>query len=204
MNRYFNEHLGRHVVKIMPGEYALARGSDVLVTVVGSCVTACIRDERKHIGGMNHFMLPVYREGSAANISPELTQAARYGVNAMELLINAFLRKGSRKRDLSVKVFGGGSVMGGELTSLGIGRANGEFVLSFLKAEGLVVLAQDLFGAVPRKVAFFPDEGKVRVKYLRQLKNSTVAERERDYASRIVTDTKQDVEIFSWPNKSVS
>jgi chemotaxis protein CheD len=186
VNRYYDPLLHREAIKILPGEYAVAGGERVIVTVLGSCVSACMWDERLGIGGMNHFMLPASRFDSGAS--------ARYGINAMELLVNALIKKGSQRSDLSVKVFGGAAVLGA--VTIDVGRSNGAFVRKFLRDEGLRLVAEDLFGTLPRKVYQFADSGAVKVKYLRTLANDTVVRREREYAARITEQTAPFVEMF--------
>ena len=176
-NRYYDRIFDYDAVKILPGEYFIASTDMVLVTVLGSCVTACIRDRERRIGGMNHFML--------ADGGGELTSAsARYGAYAMEILINHLLKLGARRSNLEAKVFGGGRVMS-SLTSSMVGERNAEFVLRYLKTEHIPVLSQDLLDTVPRKVYFFPHSGRVLVKRLMRLHNDTLARREREYAERL-------------------
>lgn len=202
MNRYFDKSIGRDAVKLLPGEYTVS-ATDAIVTVLGSCVAACIRDERRNVGGMNHFMLPLSGNGDERSEVRSFNRASFYGINAMELLINELVKLGSRRQDLTAKVFGGGAIVG-NMKTLDIGRANGEFVLSYLKREGIRLLAHDLYGALPRKVHFLPESGAVRVHYLRTLKNDTLVRRERDYAATIDRQMQPNMEMFTWPTKSVS
>jgi chemotaxis protein CheD len=176
-NRYFDRIFKTDAVKVLPGEYYIADSNMVLVTVLGSCVTACIRDRERNIGGMNHFML--------ADGSGELVGAsARYGVYAMEILINHLLKLGARRSSLEAKVFGGGRVMSSLSTSM-VGERNADFVLRFLATEQIPVMGQDLLDVFPRKVYFFPQTGRVLVKRLVRLHNDTLARREREYAERL-------------------
>jgi len=177
-NRYFDPIFGTEAVKVLPGEYFVTSADMVLVTVLGSCVSACIRDRDSGIGGMNHFML-----ADCAEPSPYST-SARYGTYAMEILINHLFKLGARRGSLEAKVFGGGRVMA-SLISSNIGERNSSFVLEFLSTEGICVAAQDLLDVHPRKVYFFPATGRVLVKTLRRLHNDTVQRREREYAARL-------------------
>jgi chemotaxis protein CheD len=164
----------------------------LIVTVLGSCVSACIRDRVSGIGGMNHFMLPDGGDGS----NPLISASARYGTYAMEVLINELLKSGARRENLEAKVFGGGNVLRG-LTALNVGERNAAFVRAYLKAEGIRVLAEDLNDVFPRKVYFFPRTGRVLVKKLRELNNNTLVNREQDYASRLAgKDIGGEVDLF--------
>lgn len=179
-NIYYDRSFDTDAAKILPGEYYYTPKDMVIVTVLGSCVAACIRDRVSGIGGMNHFMLP------QTNGDPDglLSASMRYGTYAMEVLINDLLKAGAKRENLEAKVFGGGNVLRG-FTALNVGERNSQFVREYLKAEGIRVVAEDLQDVYPRKVYFFPRTGKVLVKKLRQLNNNTIANREQDYASRL-------------------
>jgi chemotaxis protein CheD len=178
-NRYFDPHLRCESVKLLPGEYYVTNREVALVTVLGSCVAACIRDRKEGIGGMNHFMLPRGCDDADPASAP-----ARYGVHAMELLINQLLRMGARRANLEAKVFGGGNVLSG-VTALNVGQANARFVASFLEAESIPVAAADLEGTLSRKVYFFPVSGRVLVRAIEHAHNRTVLEREARYDAQL-------------------
>ncbi len=176
--------------KITPGQYFVTSRDMMIVTVLGSCVSACIRDSRTKIGGMNHFMLP---ERGGAPDSP-LSPSARYGAYAMEVLINQLIKLGARRETLEAKVFGAGKVLAG----MGdIGQRNAQFVREYLKLEKIALLAEDLGDIHPRKVYFFPRSGRVLVKQLRSVSNQTIITREKAYSRSL--DTSQpggDVDLF--------
>lgn len=191
-NMYYDRHFNKEAVKILPGEYYVTTADKLIVTVLGSCVAVCLRDKFNHYGGMNHFLLP--NDGS--NESGLLTESARYGVYAMEILINHLLKLGAQRNRLEAKVFGGGNVMRG-LTLNNVGQRNAEFVLDYLYNEGIPVLAQDLLDEYPRKVYFFPDTGKVMVKKLKSVHNSTIIDRESEYRMRVkYTPKSGEVDLF--------
>lgn len=176
-NRYFDRLFEVEAVKVLPGEYYVTATDMVLVTVLGSCVSACVRDREKGVGGMNHFMLA---EGGGELLSA----SARYGAYAMEVLINHLMKMGARRNALEAKVFGGGRVMA-SLTSSQVGNNNANFVLDFLATEGIPVVARDLLDVYPRKVYYFPASGRVLVKKLVRMHNNTVMRREKEYAARL-------------------
>jgi len=190
-NRYYDRTFQVEAVKLLPGEYFATTSDLVLVTVLGSCVSACIRDREKGIGGMNHFMLAEGERSSEVNAG-----SARYGTFAMEVLINHLLKLGARRGNLEAKVFGGGRVMA-SLTSSMVGEQNSRFVLDYLKTEGIQVMAKDLLDVYPRKVYFFPNSGRVLVRKLVRLHNDTLAKREREYAARLTeAPSSGDIELF--------
>lgn len=189
---YFDRQHNVEAAKILPGEYYATPRDMVLVTVLGSCVCACIRDKVSGIGGMNHFMLP----DSGHDRNNPLGDSARYGTYAMEILINQLLKMGAKRSNFEAKVFGGGSVLRGFSVN-NIGERNAEFVLEFLKTEKIVVAAQDLLDVFPRKVYYFPSSGLVRVKKLKDMHNNTIIDRENEYKTRLsYAKLAGDVELF--------
>lgn len=189
---YFDREHNTEAAKILPGEYYATGREMVLVTVLGSCVCACIRDKVSGIGGMNHFMLP----DSGQDRGNPLGESARYGIYAMEILINQLLKMGAKRSNFEAKVFGGGSVLRG-FTVANVGERNAEFVLQFLKTEKIAVAAQDLLDIYPRKVYYFPHTGLVRVKKLKQVHNDTIVNRETAYKTRLhYSKLEGDVELF--------
>jgi chemotaxis protein CheD len=191
-NVYYDRTFDCDAAKILPGEYYYTGKNMLIVTVLGSCVSACIRDRITGLGGMNHFMLP---DGGGDGGSP-VSASMRYGSFAMEILINDLLKAGARREHLEAKVFGGGAVLRG-FTAMNVGERNAAFVTEFLKTERIPVLASDLNDIYPRKVYFFPKTGKVLVKKLMQTQNDTLAKRELDYARRLkVEPVGGDIDLF--------
>ncbi len=148
---------GRNVVKLGPGDHAITASADtLLLTVLGSCVSACIRDPVAGVGGMNHFMLPESPDGRWGRAAFSL----RYGNFAMEKLINDILVHGGRRERLEVKAFGGARI-GPDTTA--IGSRNADFVEAYLSAENLRLCASDLRGDRARRLAYLPVSGRAFV-----------------------------------------
>jgi chemotaxis protein CheD len=158
---YFDRDCDLAAVKLLPGEYYVTSENMVLTTVLGSCVSACVRDSTSGIGGMNHFMLP----DEADLASGDASATMRYGANAMEVLLSELIKAGARRERLEAKVFGGGAVLA-NMTQLNIGQRNAEFVLRYLQVEKVRISAQDLRGNLPRRINFFPLTGRVAVRKL--------------------------------------
>jgi chemotaxis protein CheD len=191
--RYFDGEFKQDVVKVLPGQYYAGTGEAAITTVLGSCVSTCLWDPLERIGGMNHFMLP----GDVAGPSMSWTASARFGVYAMELLINDMIRMGAGRHRLVAKVFGGARLLAG-VGAMDVGAKNCAFVLEFLKLEGIQVLAKDLQDVCPRKVYFFPDSGTVKVKRLHLPPNDPVQRREQEYLSNLSANARGgEIEIFS-------
>lgn len=192
---YFDRDFRLEAVRVLPGEYYAGSGTLGMTTLLGSCVSTCLWDPLLCIGGMNHFMLPG-DNGSAASPVP---RSARFGVHAMELLINTMLKMGAERRRLVAKVFGGGRVLRG-FVSLDVGAANCEFVLDFLSTEGIPILARDILDSYARKLHFSPGTGKVLLKRLDPTTVETVQRQEREYLNRIRgAHGGGAIEIFSRP-----
>ncbi len=189
---YFERDFGKHAVKVLPGEFFVANEDVVLSTVLGSCVSACIWDPKLKIGGMNHFLLPGENGGSSTD---PMSESGRYGVFAMEQLINELIKRGARKSSLEAKVFGGGHVMR-NFTTITVGTRNAEFVLRFLGTEGIRVVSQDLKDIHPRRVAFFPYSGRALCKHLKQADSALIAEEQSYSASLTKKPVAGDVELF--------
>jgi len=190
---YYDRTFDCEAAKISPGEYYFTDKSMVIVTVLGSCVSACIRDSVTGIGGMNHFMLP---DGAKSDKDNPVSESMRYGTYAMEVLINQLLRNGARRENLEAKIFGGGNVLR-SFTTNNVGDRNASFVKKYLKDEGIRVTGEDLLDIYPRKVYFFPKTGKVLVKKLKQLNNYTLVKREEAYSSKLKTnDVGGEIDLF--------
>ena len=192
--RYFDRDFQVEAVKILPGQYHASGGPGSITTVLGSCVATCLWDPVLCIGGMNHFMLP---GGPSAGASP-WEVSARFGVYAMEVLINEMIHLGADRRRMVAKAFGGARVLQG-FDTLDVGAKNVEFVLAFLKEEGIPLAARDLGGVSPRKIHFFPATGKVQVKKLHLQGDDSLQREEREYLTRMGRSQGGDVEIFAPP-----
>ncbi|KJV07216.1 chemoreceptor glutamine deamidase CheD [Methylocucumis oryzae] len=195
INRYMDNTHGIIAAKLLPGEYYVTKENELITTVLGSCISACIRDKESGIGGMNHFMLPVTSTEKLRQQSHMLVNnATRYGNYAMEHLINTILSNGGKRKNLEVKVFGGGKIIP-TLTDVGI--KNIEFVLEYIDTEGLKLLSQDLGDIYPRKIIYFPRTGKVGMKKIQDLHNATIVQRERQYFEQLKdAPVGGDVELF--------
>lgn len=179
------------MVKMFPGEFYVTKKADeALVTVLGSCVSACIRDPIAGFGGMNHFMLPHHNSGSWGDDS----KSARFGNFAMEKLINELIKAGCSRDRMEVKVFGGGNVTD---TTNEVGSDNAAFVLRYLEAEGLRCAAQDLGGSLPRRIHYYPSTGRVVRKFLGASDTYAVTREESDYGNRLLAQKSSgEIQLF--------
>lgn len=183
-NFYYDNYFKIDTVKILPGEYYATARPMMIVTVLGSCVAACIRDKTSNIGGMNHFMLPFQNDfGEAAG------NMAIYGDYAMEVLIKQLLDMGAQRKHLEAKIFGGGNLLKA-VTADRVGERNAAFVRKYLNQQKIPVLAEDLLGEHSRKIYFLPEQGTVRVKKLIRLHNDTIIQREQEHRQRMWEEEK--------------
>ena len=196
IRRYWDPVNHVWAAKLLPGEFYVSRGDEMIVTTLGSCVAACIRDPKRGVGGMNHFMLPTRGGDPESWVDDPVNLATRYGNNAMEQLINRILKLGARRQDLEVKLFGGGRVLKGVTTD--IGQRNIEFAMEYCATESLRLISRDLGGAYPRKVQFFPDTGRAFSKKLYRTRNQTLIEREEHYLHELEEEPVSggDVDLF--------
>lgn len=187
-NFYFDQRLKVEAVKLLPGEYFVTNRDMVLSTVLGSCVSACIYDSQSGVGGMNHFMLPKGENDQGFQV-----ECARFGSYAMDILIRELLGNGARKENLVAKVFGGGNVQRAMVSSM-IGSQNTRFVKKYLAERGIPILASDLEGSHPRKIHFFPRNGRVLQKKLYVSRNDTIVEREQNYSRLLLSGAQPETQ----------
>ena len=195
IRRYWDKDFQCYAAKILPGEYYVTSNREVIVTSLGSCISACIRDKVFGIGGMNHFMLPTnFKDVDNSWKNRKDNLANRYGNFAMENLINDILKHGGHRENLEVKIFGGGKI----LTSMtDVGKRNIDFIEEYIVTEKLNLAAKDVGSEFPRRVIYDPITGKVRVKKLKALTNDTIIKRETQYAQNIQeSSVTGDVELF--------
>jgi len=197
VNHYWDKQRDMVVAKILPGEFYMTTENVAIATTLGSCISACIWDERTRIGGMNHFMLPLTnKEAHEVNwgCREQTTDATRYGNFAMEHLINCILRAGGRKGNLRAKLFGGAKVLN-QMSD--VGQKNIDFALAYLEQEEIMIESSDIGNVYPRKVIFEPCSGRAFIKRLDNLHNDTIIRRESDYRSQLDhEDVSGDVELF--------
>ena len=190
-NMYYNHQFKSMMVTVLPGDfYTTGKNDEMIVTILGSCVAACIRDPFAGVGGMNHFLLP---DGASASDAP-----LRYGAYSMEKLINDILKMGGQKNRLEVKVFGGGNVIE---SSAMIGDKNVNFIKKYLKQEEIKISQEDLGGTSARRIHYFTDTGKVMMRKIKSSQETDEVRKQektyRDKVSKTVSSEDEgEVELF--------
>ncbi len=167
------------VAVILPGEYFVSAEPKVVYTVLGSCISVCLRDPFVNVGGMNHFML-----AAPSNIEDHdnWADSGRYGSFAMEMLINEILQRGGMKKRLEAKVFGGGKIYD---STIDIGAKNAAWALDYLEREEIPLMKANVGDVCPRKVYFFTDSGKVLLKKLDRVMAQTIVAEEGQYRAKL-------------------
>ncbi len=191
MHKSFDPAEGIMTIKVLPGEFYVTQENERIETVLGSCISACVRDPIAGIGGMNHFMLPFDNRSKNAT---EVAGANRYGNYAMENLVDAILQKGGKRERLEFKLFGGGRIMS---SMTNVGWYNIGFAFDYIYTEGFKIVSQDIGDIYPRKILYYPLTGRVRVRRLNAMHNQTLADQESRYINNIQSKPVEgDVEIF--------
>lgn len=195
-NTYWDGRFKRNTVKLLPGEYHATVGKEMLVTVLGSCVAACIRDAKRGIGGMNHFLLPEQKnkDKSQGWVESYDSSETRYGDLAMEMLINDIIRRGGDRKNFEAKIFGGAQMFE---SSMQIGLRNIEFVRAYLKFESIAISSEDVAGTQGRKIYYIPETGEIFLKRIVSLHNNTIEKREAQYLRQArATKTEAEIDFF--------
>jgi len=174
------------MVIIYPGEFYVS-SRDVMGTVLGSCISVCIKDKKTGLAGMNHFMLP----GDVRSEEMFFSASAKYGMFAMEQLINEMIKKKGSKKDFEAKVFGGGHVLSFRKSDGNVPEANIEFVRAFLRMEQITIVKEDVGGYAGRKIIFFPETARVLLKRLETTVDSRVIRAEQSYKARLFQEKEK-------------
>jgi chemotaxis protein methyltransferase CheR len=175
---------------IVAGETCASRGALEICTLLGSCIAACLYDPLAHIGGMNHFMLPGH------DLIP--SASARYGIHAMELLINGIMRLGGDRRRLQAKVFGGANVLSFSESTSNVGSLNIEFVRSFLNTDRIPIVSERLGGDRPVQVQFHTATGRAFVRVVQATRGLSQSEMlfAKRAADRLVHPSPDNITLY--------
>jgi chemotaxis protein CheD len=185
-NIFYSPQFSSNAFVVHPGEFFISDKQDIMIiTILGSCVAACIRDTEKKIGGLNHFLLP----GSADKDSG----SNRFGAYAMEQLINEILKKGGKRENLEVKVFGGASLLSSHFD---VGKRNIDFIREYLRIENLKITSEDLGGTQARRIHYWPGSGKI-LRLIISSETKNIIDKEKVYQNKVGNSLVGDVELFN-------
>ena len=187
-------------ITLDPGEHCVTNEEVIITTLLGSCVSACLYDPYNKIIGMNHFLLSSKRY--TRNMPLSATDAGRYGIHSMELLINEMWNRGAKRGNLRAKAFGGGSILQPVHPSSGnffaVGEVNVRFILEFLQNEKIPLVASALGGTVGRVIKFHSADFSVHVRKIVS-KSAHVAKREEQYWKKTIQRQEAlETEINLW------
>ncbi|HEX2982881.1 MAG TPA: chemotaxis protein CheD [Ignavibacteriales bacterium] len=176
-------------IKIHIGEVSASKEPAIIKTLLGSCVSVCLFDRTNRIGGMNHILLPGKADMKNYN------ESARYGINAMELLVNKVIKLGGKKTEFTAKVFGGGHIIGDISFENSPGPKNVAFVMDFLKIEKIPVLSQNTGGNFTRLIYCHTDSSEVYMKRIYSSINPKVAIDEQNYIGKLNAELSKPTDI---------
>lgn len=189
LSRFWDAQLGSWIATIISGDYYVTMNAETLSTVLGSCVATCVRDPRRKIAGMNHFMLP----RPAGRYDHRTVMS--YGAYSVERLINEMIKHGARREDLEIKIFGGGTIIESPAR---IGERNVAFIREYLAAEGLRITSEDVGGPWARRLRYHGVTGVVQVKRLATPDSRSIAAAEESLEKSLAAAAvvPGDVELF--------
>ena len=191
MYQHFHNKFQKNVAIIHPGEYFATREDTIISTVLGSCVAVALYDPKNRFAGMNHFMLPGRLGNQLAG-----SETGKYGIFAMEFLVNEMLKLGAKKGDLIAKVFGGGHVLRNSVDNGGsIPSSNVTFAFEYLKTEGIKVRSSDVGGTIARKIFLEPESFKIWLKRITGKLIVDVEREEEEYLEKLKKPGKATQEV---------
>jgi chemotaxis protein CheD len=183
IKRYWDRSRDSWVARVLPGEYYVTGSDELIMTVLGSCVSACVRDRVLGLGGMNHFMLPEHLSGDTPMwAGTPVNAATRFGGYAMEHLINDILSRGGRRQHLELKIVGGGKILP---SMTDVGNGNVRFIQEYARVERLEIVGEDVGDIYPRKVVYAPASGCAWVKRLGSIDERAIIKSEQDYRREV-------------------
>lgn len=146
---------------LYPSSLYVSRDPHLVTTVLGSCIAVCLFDPKEKTGGINHYMLPLWNGEGLASV--------KFGNIAIEKLIEEMELRGSIRKNLYAKVFGGANQVN---YSMQIGLRNTEIARKLLIENNINIVAESVGGTQGRKIIFNTYTGEVRMKYVNsEIKN---------------------------------
>jgi chemotaxis protein CheD len=187
-------------VILRPGEHFVSAETDVVVsTLLGSCIAACLYDPVRRIMGMNHFLLASHRYPREMPVC--LSEAGRYGIHSMELIINGMMKMGASRQGIRAKVFGGSSMLQGSGTPGNftcVGEVNCRFIVEFLKNDGIPLISSDLGGSRGRIILFDAMDYSVYVRKMKAIAPKVVYLERRYWSHAIRAHEQEEPDTEIW------
>lgn len=181
------------LITLKPGEYFVSNKNVQISTLLGSCISVCLYDPVNRIVGMNHFLLGNYRYSKSMPMC--MTEAGRYGIHAMELVINGMLNIGADRAKMRAKAFGGSSLLQTKATKTDsffcVGEANIRFIHEFLRKDKIPLVASDLGGERGRKIFFSAETYDVYVKKIGKPKTPELIKTEKQFWQNSIIANRQ-------------
>ena len=185
---------------ILPGEFYVATDEVIISTLLGSCVSACLYDPYAKIIGMNHFLLS--NKSYAREMPMCITEAGRYGIHSMELLLNDMWNRGAKRGNLKAKAFGGATVLNSRNSTnsnfLAVGEVNVRFIKEFLQGERIPLVSSDLGGSVGRVIHFHSGDFSVYVRKMSKTDNKLVKREEHYWKKTLQKQEETSMQVDLW------
>ena len=143
-----------------PGNLFANRSPHIVTTILGSCVAVCLFDPINKMGGINHYMLPLW--------NGEGLPVPRFGNVAIKKLIEKMEQLGSNKKHLKAKVFGGSAIHETASGLLNVGERNIVIARDMLAEERIPIISSDLGGSRGRRLLFDTGSGMVKMRYIKK------------------------------------
>ncbi len=141
---------------IHEGELFVSREPIQIATILGSCVAVCLYDKVSGIGGMNHYLLPLW--------NGEGLKTLKFGNISTDRLIHEMLRMGAKRESMVAKIFGGAAI--NVNSSISVGSRNTQVANNILVEYGIVIANSDCEGSRGRKILLDTTDGSVYLKYI--------------------------------------
>lgn len=142
------------------GEIHIGARATEISTILGSCIAVCLYDNIHRMGGMNHYLVPLWNENGL--------QSPKYGNISIPRLIESMVNVGCDIHNMEAKLFGGANVIDVASEEMMIGRKNILIAKEILREYGIPITAHDVGGDKGRRIMMRSDTGKIFLKYTKK------------------------------------
>jgi chemotaxis protein CheD len=132
--------------------------STIVTYALGSCIAVLVHDPVRVAGGMIHYMLPLSETApEKARVKP-----AMFADTGIPLLFQTMYSLGCDKRNLVVKVAGGGALYD-DNGLFSIGKRNYTILRKMFWKAGVIIKAEDVGGAKSRTARLHVGTGRCTI-----------------------------------------
>lgn len=150
-----------NVLYVGIADMKVAKGEDIVITThsLGSCIGIAIHDKKTLVGGILHIQLPL----SSANQKKAAENPYMFADTGIPAFFKAAYDLGAGKKDLTVKVAGGASVME-DHNVFNIGQRNYIMTKKIFWKNGIMITSEDVGGDTWRTMVLELGTGRVVIK----------------------------------------